>query len=171
MKMILIKNCDVYAPERLGKKDVLAAGEKIVAIEDDIQAPSGLEIEIISAEGLKLIPGLIDGHVHITGAGGEGGPATRTPELRLSQLFEGAITSVVGFLGTDGMTRSVESVLMKAKALRQEGASAWIFTGAYQVPTPTLLGDVGKDLALIEEVIGVGEIAIADHRSSGPTLD
>jgi len=44
-----------------------------------------------------------------------------------------------------------------------------MYTGAYQVPTPTLLGDVGRDIALIEEVIGVGEIAISDHRSSCPT--
>ncbi len=78
---------------------------------------------------------------------------------------------MIGALGTDGFTRSLEGLLMKAKALRAEGAGCWIYTGAYQVPTPTLLGDVGRDLALIEEVIGVGEIAVADHRSSGPTVD
>ncbi|MBU1718771.1 MAG: amidohydrolase family protein, partial [Bacteroidetes bacterium] len=48
---------------------------------------------------------------------------------------------------------------------------AWIYTGAYQVPTPTITGDVGRDIALIEEVIGVGEIAISDHRSSVPTVN
>ncbi|MFH1861691.1 MAG: beta-aspartyl-peptidase [bacterium] len=169
--MILFKQCEVYAPEALGVQDVLVAGGRIVALNKSIPTPSGIEVEVIAANGLKMIPGLIDGHVHIAGAGGEGGPATRTPELQLSQMLEGGITTVIGCLGTDGMTRSVQSVLMKAKGLRAEGVSCWIYTGAYQVPTPTILGDVGKDIAMIEEVIGVGEIAISDHRSSCPTVE
>ncbi len=167
--MILIKQANVYKPEFTGKKDVLIAGKKIMAIENKIELPANLEVTVLEAEDLNMIPGLIDAHVHIAGAGGEGGPATRTPELQLSHMLEAGVTTVVGCLGTDGMTRTVESVLMKAKALRQEGVSAWIFTGAYQVPTPTILGDVGKDVAMIEEVIGVGEIALSDHRSSTPT--
>jgi beta-aspartyl-dipeptidase (metallo-type) len=169
--MILFKECDVCAPEELGRKDVLVAGGKVIAIADEIPVPSGVEVDVISAGGLNMVPGLIDCHVHIAGAGGEGGPATRTPELVLSQLLEGGISTVIGCLGTDGLTRNVESVLMKVKALRAEGVSAWMYTGSYQVPTPTILGDVGKDIALIEEVIGVGEIAISDHRCSGPTTD
>jgi beta-aspartyl-dipeptidase (metallo-type) len=166
--MILFKQCDLYAPEFHGRKDVLVAGEQIIAVEQQIQLPQDWPVEVVDCEGLRLIPGLIDNHVHIAGAGGEGGAATRTPELRLSHLIEAGVTSVVGCLGTDGFTRSVEAVLMKAKGLRLEGVSAWIYTGAYQVPTPTLLGDVGKDLAMIEEVIGTGEIALSDHRSSVP---
>lgn len=169
--MILFKNCEVYSPDYLGKKDVLIVNDKIVAIENNIDAPIGLNVEIIDAYGLKLIPGLIDSHVHIAGAGGEGGPGTRTPELQLSQLLEGGITTVIGCLGTDGMTRNVESVVMKAKALKQEGVSCWCYTGSYQVPTPTITGDVGRDIALIEEIIGVGEIAISDHRTSFPTTE
>lgn len=168
--MILFKNCQVYSPEYIGKKDVLIAGTKVVAIQDNIAFPKEMNIDIIEAEGLKMLPGLIDAHVHIAGAGGEGGPATRTPELQLSNMLEAGVTTVVGCLGTDGITRSVESVLMKVKALRQEGVSAWMYTGAYQVPTPTILGDVGKDIAMIEEIIGVGEIALSDHRSSFPNV-
>jgi beta-aspartyl-dipeptidase (metallo-type) len=67
------------------------------------------------------------------------------------------------------MTRNLESVLMKVKSLRMQGISSWMYTGAYQVPPPTLTGEVGRDIALIEEVIGVGEIALSDHRSSVPT--
>lgn len=169
--MMLFKGCRVYAPEFLGEKDVLVAGGKIAALGDHIQPATGCETEIIDGKSLRLMPGLIDNHVHIAGAGGEGGPATRTPEMSLLDMVEGGITTVIGCLGTDGLTRSVASVLMKAKGLRQEGVSAWIYTGAYQVPTPTLLGDAGKDLAMIEEVIGIGEIAIADHRSSSPSVD
>ncbi len=166
--MILFRNCEVYAPEPLGKLDVLAAGTRIVAMGTRIDPPSGWDIRVIDAEGLRMVPGLIDSHVHIAGAGGEGGPASRTPGIQLSRLLEAGVTTVIGCLGTDGITRSVASVLMKAKALRQEGVSAWMYTGAYQVPTPTILGDPGKDIAMIEEVIGTGEIALSDHRSSCP---
>lgn len=169
--MILIKNAEVFTPESIGKKDLLLAGKKIVAIEESIELPASLTCRVIDATGLKLTPGFIDAHVHIAGAGGEGGPATRTPEIQLSMLIKGGVTTVIGCLGTDGMTRNVESVLMKAKGLRDEGVSAWIYTGAYQVPTPTITGDIGKDVALIEEVIGVGEVAISDHRSSCPTTE
>lgn len=167
--MLLFKGCEVFGPEPLGKKDVLLAGKSIAAISDDIRLPENLEVTVVDASGLKMIPGLIDSHVHIAGAGGEGGPASRTPELQLSQMLEAGVTTVIGCMGTDGITRSLEAVLMKAKGLRQEGVSAWIYTGSYQVPTPTLLGDISKDIALIDEVIGAGEIAISDHRSSCPT--
>jgi beta-aspartyl-dipeptidase (metallo-type) len=168
--MILIKNCEVFAPEYLGKKDVLTGGNQIIALSDNITLPGSLPVETIDGSGLRLVPGLIDAHVHIAGAGGEGGPATRTPEMPLSMMIEAGVTTVVGCLGTDGFSRHPVSVLMKCKALRQEGVSAYMYTGAYQVPTPTITGDVGKDLAQIEEVIGVGEIALSDHRSSFPTL-
>lgn len=167
--MILLKNCNIYSPTPIGVKDILIGGNKIIAIEKKLDLPKIDNLEIINAEGLMVISGLIDAHVHIAGAGGEGGPSSRTPELQLSKLLEGGVTTVIGCLGTDGMTRSIESVLMKVKSLRAEGVSAWMYTGAYQVPTPTLTGDVGKDIALIDEIIGVGEIAISDHRSSCPT--
>ena len=167
--MLLIRNATVYNPENLGKKDILIGGNIILGISDKINIPHGLDVEVFDAKGLTVVPGLIDNHVHIAGAGGEGGPSTRTPELTLSRMFEAGVTTVIGCLGTDGLTRSVETVLMKAKSLRQEGASAWIWTGAYQVPTPSVTGDVGRDIALIEEIIGVGEIAVSDHRSSCPS--
>ncbi|MCD6659114.1 MAG: beta-aspartyl-peptidase [Lentimicrobium sp.] len=169
--MLLIKNAHVYSPENKGKNDVLLAGGKIISIAPLIEVPASLMVKIIEAEGLILTPGFIDAHVHIAGAGGEGGPASRTPELQLSDMIKGGVTTVVGCLGTDGITRSVESVLMKVKSLRAEGVSAWMYTGSYQVPTPTITGDVARDIALIEEVIGVGEVAVSDHRSSLPTVE
>ena len=166
----LVKGAELYTPEKAGRMDLLVGGGWVLAVGTDLKAPDGIECEVLDASGLTAIPGLIDIHVHIAGAGGEGGPATRTPEVGLGRLVSAGITSVVGSLGTDGMTRSVEAVLMKAKGFRAEGISAWILTGAYQVPTPTLMGDVGKDVACIEEVIGAGEIAISDHRSSCPSV-
>jgi beta-aspartyl-dipeptidase (metallo-type) len=169
--LTLIKNAEIYAPEKLGCMDILLAGSRIEAIEPEINLPPSLNVRIIDASGLSLVPGFIDAHVHIAGAGGEGGPASRTPEMLLSDMISAGVTTVVGCLGTDGITRSVESVLMKVKSLRAEGVSAWMYTGAYQVPTPSITGDYARDIALIEEVIGVGEVAISDHRSSVPTND
>ena len=169
--MMLIRNATVYSPDFSGMKDILTGGGKILAISESMNVPLGWEVEVFDAGGLMAVPGLIDNHVHIAGAGGEGGPATRTPELQLSRMFEGGVTTVIGCLGTDGFTRTVESVLMKAKSIRHQGASAWIWTGAYQVPSPTITGDIGRDIALIEEVVGVGELAISDHRSSCPSTD
>ncbi len=166
----LFKNAQIYAPQLLGKKDVLTGGKAILAINDHIDPPKGAEVNIIDCSGLWLIPGLIDSHVHITGGGGEGGPASRMPELKLNMMIEAGVTTVVGCLGTDGFTRTVESVLMKVKTLRAQGVSAWMYTGAYQVPPPSITGDIMKDIALFEEIIGVGEVAISDHRSSVPSI-
>jgi beta-aspartyl-dipeptidase (metallo-type) len=171
--MLLLTNAEVYQPRYIGKKDILIAGEKIISIKDKISIDQlkGFDIEVIDAKGKKLIPGLIDAHVHIAGAGGEGGPASRTPEIQLSQMLAGGVTTVIGCLGTDGITRTPTNVLMKVKALKSEGVSAWMYTGSYQVPTPTITGEVARDLSLIDEVIGIGEIALSDHRSSCPTVD
>jgi beta-aspartyl-dipeptidase (metallo-type) len=168
--LTLFKNATVYTPHLIGKKDLLAGGNSILAIADHIEPPQGVDVTTIECSGLLLVPGLIDSHVHITGGGGEGGPASRMPELQISMMTEAGVTTVVGCLGTDGITRSVESVLMKVKSIKALGMSAWMYTGAYQVPPPTITGDIMRDITLIEEVIGVGEIAISDHRSSVPTI-
>ncbi|MBK7212193.1 MAG: beta-aspartyl-peptidase [Bacteroidales bacterium] len=168
--LTLFKNANVYTPENIGVKDILTGGKSILAISENIEIPKGLEVNIMDCSGLNLVPGIIDSHVHITGGGGEGGPATRMPELEISMMIDGGVTTVIGCLGTDGITRTVDSVLMKVKSIRAKGMSAWMYTGAYQVPPPTITGDIARDIALIEEVIGVGEVAISDHRSSVPTI-
>lgn len=167
-----IKNGTVYAPEFLGKRDILLADKKVAAVEEEIQITSNaLKLEVIEAEGKIVIPGLIDGHVHIIGGGGEGSYRTRTPELMLSDVIQGGITTIVGVIGTDGTTRTMTSLIAKAKGLKEEGISCYIHTGSYQVPVKTLTGKIEDDLILIEEIIGTGEIAISDHRSSQPTLE
>ncbi len=166
----IIKNVEVYAPEYIGKKEILITGEKIVGVVNPGEVVlKGIDINEIDARGVIAVPGFIDGHIHIAGAGGDGGPVTRTEGLQLADMLHAGITTVVGCLGTDGFTRNIESVLMKTKQLRALGVSAYMLTGAYQVPTPTLLGDIGRDIALVDEIIGAGEIAVGDHRSSCPT--
>lgn len=167
----IIKNANIFSPEPIGKRDILILGERIAHIATDIEEPTGLgEVKVFDVKGATVVPGFIDQHVHIIGGGGEGGPATRTPEIQLSQITTNGVTTVVGCLGTDGTTRHMFALLAKARALEIEGISTFIYTGAYQVPTPTITDNVRNDLALIDKVIGVGEIAISDHRSAQPEV-
>lgn len=163
----LFKQAHLYAPHDLGVQDFLIAGGKIVAIAPEIRAEGLPGCEIADLQQAAVCPGFIDQHVHLIGGGGEAGPHTRTPEVRLSKLVEAGITSVVGLLGTDGITRHPESLLAKTRALENEGISAWMLTGAYSLPSPTITGSVDRDVALIDKIVGV-KCAISDHRSSAP---
>ena len=165
----LLKNCSVYAPKYAGKKDILIMGERIHAVADDLSAwQAAPEIEVYDINGAAVCPGIVDTHVHITGGGGEQGPVSRTPEIRLSELTLNGVTTVVSPLGTDGISRSLENLLFKCRALEHYGLTCRIVTGNYRYPSPTLTGDVARDIALIGEMIGV-KIAISDHRGSNVT--
>ncbi|MFN3282823.1 MAG: beta-aspartyl-peptidase [Pseudothermotoga sp.] len=166
----IIKNVEVFSPQLLGKKDILIANDKIAAVEDSITLNDS-HVQLIDGSGKIAIPGIIDSHVHIIGGGGEGGFKTRTPELAFSDLVRGGITTVIGCLGTDGVTRNLNSLYAKAKALDEEGVTCYIYSGSYRVPIVTFTGSLLQDLILIDKVIGAGEIAICDHRSSQPTLE
>jgi beta-aspartyl-dipeptidase (metallo-type) len=168
--LIVVSGGTVYSPSSLGRKDILIAGDRIVHIDDHIDLSKNIIVNRINATRKIVVPGFIDLHVHLIGGGGEDGPASRVPEISLSTLTEAGITTVVGVLGTDGITRSPEALLAKAKGLHLEGLSAYMYTGSYHLPSPTITGSVKRDIALIEEVIGV-KIAISDHRSSQPTMD
>lgn len=165
----LFKNAHVYAPEDLGIKDVLIVGDKICRVADKIEGYEGLaEAEIFDLAGKLLVPGYIDLHVHITGGGGEQGPASRVPESYLTAFTANGITTVVGLLGTDGITRSLENLVAKARALTEEGITAYCLTSYYAYPPVTMTGSVEKDIAMITPMIGV-KVAVSDHRSSNPT--
>ncbi|MEG0774716.1 beta-aspartyl-peptidase [Clostridium sp.] len=169
----LIKGAKVYSPEFLGVKDVLVVGDKIGKIDDNINLGINnyLDIKIIDGENKILAPGFIDSHVHILGGGGEGGFSTRTPEITLTHITSGGVTTVVGCLGTDGLSRNMISLVAKARGLEEEGISTFIYSGSYRIPVTTITGDVMKDILVIDKVIGVGEIALSDHRSSHASID
>ena len=160
--MLLIRGAEVYAPEYLGKKDVLVAGGKIERIADHLPDYEGAEV--IDGEGKILTPGIIDRHVHITGGGGEGSFHTQAPPVQLSRLLLGGVTTVVGVLGTDGISRSVENLVAKAKSLKEEGISAYCCCGAYGYPGPTITGSISKDIMFVNEIFGL-KLAVSDHRA------
>ena len=174
--MLLIRNADLYSPQPLGARDLLVGGGEVLWIGAPGELPalpatSGAPLESIDLGGNRLIPGLIDGHVHITGGGGEAGFRSRVPAVPLSRFTVAGVTSVIGLLGTDDVARSPRELLAGVYALREEGLNAWCYTGGYHLPPATLTGSVQDDLVFIEAMLGVGEIAISDHRSSQPTLD
>lgn len=171
MKCLLIKNADVYAPQPLGIVDILIINDKIAKIGQQLAAPQGLDCQILDAQNRKVVPGYVDQHVHIIGGGGESGPYSRTPEINLSELTKVGITTVVGVLGTDGTSRHNESLLAKARGLTHEGITAYMLTGSYEIPLHNMTGDVRRDIILINECLGIGEVALSDHRSSQPTRE
>jgi beta-aspartyl-dipeptidase (metallo-type) len=165
--MILFKNIDVYDPKHVGVRDVLTCGEKIEHIGESIQIDEKYAT-ILDGSGSVTIPGIIDQHVHITGGGGEGGFTTRAPELKTVEMIESGVTTVVGLLGTDASTRSIENLVAKTKALDELGFTAFCLTGSYEYPSPTITGSVKSDIVFIEEIIGC-KVALSDHRSSHMT--
>ncbi|MGD8538090.1 MAG: beta-aspartyl-peptidase [Candidatus Aminicenantes bacterium] len=168
----LVRGGKVYTPGPLGERDLLILSSKIGAIaEPGAIRISGLPVDEVNASGKRIFPGFVDGHVHILGGGGEGGPATRAPEITVEDITTSGVTTVIGCLGTDGTTRHMESLLAKANGLEKEGISTYIFVGSYQIPVVTLTGSVRTDITLIDKVIGAGEIAVSDHRSSQPTFE
>ena len=172
MTTTLIRNAEVYAPESLGRRDLLLGGGKVLWIGTDApDLPAAFGAQVLDLGGRRLLPGLIDGHVHVTGGGGEAGFASRVPAPTLSRYTRSGVTTVVGLLGTDDVARGTRELLAHVNALREEGLSAWGYAGGYHLPPATLTGSVRADLVFIDCLIGVGELAISDHRSSQPTLD
>src|SRR5215210_8168992 len=168
----LLRNADLYAPQPQGLKHLLVAGETIVWVGEtapSFTAAHGVEEHDLG--GRRVIPGLVDCHVHLTGGGGEAGPETRVPPLGLSRLTAGGVTTAVGLLGTDDTVRTTAELVTTARGLIAEGLSAYCYTGGYHVPPMTATGSVRGDIVLIDLIVGVGELAISDHRSSQPTLD
>ncbi|MBI5580469.1 MAG: beta-aspartyl-peptidase [Deltaproteobacteria bacterium] len=167
--MILIQNGEVFGPSAMGRCDTLIGGGKILAIEKSIETGTlPGEVEVIDARGLVVVPGFVDGHQHFTGGGGEGGFHTRTPEMQLSMNTQNGVTTAVGLLGTDALTRSVESLYAKTQSFNAEGLTAFMLTGSYWHPSPTITGSAARDLVYIQPVIGC-KLALSDIR--GPHLE
>ena len=168
MSSYLIKNADLYAPQHIGNTDILVCNGKIEAVAPNLTV-SIPGLETVDAKGQVVIPGFIDQHVHVTGGGGEGGPSTRCPELPFTALVKAGVTTVVGVMGTDNVSRSLENLLAKVRCLAIEGVTTYMWTSSYAVPPQTITGTIRGDLFNIPEIIGV-KIALGDHRSSFPTM-
>jgi beta-aspartyl-dipeptidase (metallo-type) len=181
----VLRNAELYDPAPRGRGDLVTVGERIVWLGAGLPgraalaelagghpgAGAGVEFEEVDVAGRRVVPGLLDCHVHLTGGGGEAGAHTRVPPVALSRFTTGGTTTVVGVLGTDDAIRSTEELVVTARGLNTEGLTAFCHTGGYHLPLRTATGSVRRDLLLVDLVLGVGELAISDHRSSQPTVD
>lgn len=169
--LTLIEGAEIFSPTHLGQQDLLVADGRIAWMGKGLTVPANWPLHRVDGRGRYLVPGLVDPLAHITGGGGEGGFAFRTPELAASEALRAGVTTLVAALGTDSLTRIPAQVLGKVREFRAAGVSAFMYTGSYHLPVKTLTGTVESDIILIPEVLGVGEVAISDHRSSVPTHD
>ncbi|MFT7458504.1 MAG: beta-aspartyl-dipeptidase (metallo-type) [Planctomycetota bacterium] len=168
----LIRNAQIFTPSDYGLGHLLVAAGRIVYLGKTVpELDKSLLSTNTDLHGARLVPGLIDAHTHLTGGGGEAGFSTRVPTVPLSEFTRAGVTSVIGLLGTDDTTRSTSSLIAQTYALREEGMNAWCYTGGYHLPLTTLTGSARSDIVHIECIIGVGELAISDHRSSQPQFD
>ena len=169
--LTLIEGAEIHSPAPLGQQDLLVADGRIAWLGKGLTVPPDWPLVRVDGRGRYLVPGLVDPLAHITGGGGEGGFAFRTPELAAGEALRAGVTTLVAALGTDSLTRTPAQVLGKVREFRAAGVSAYMYTGSYHLPVKTLTGTVESDIMLIPEVLGVGELAISDHRSSAPTHD
>lgn len=170
--LTLIENVAIYSPQPAGEGSILIGGERILAvgaIDASLLSSAGMEMRRVSGEGLMAMPGLIDPHAHLLGGSGEEGFASQTPEIHASELASAGVTTVVGTIGVDTTTRTMTALLGRVKALNGSGLTAYAWTGGYGPPWTTVTGSIRSDIVLIEEIIGAGEVAIADRRAPEPT--
>jgi beta-aspartyl-dipeptidase (metallo-type) len=168
---LIIHNANVYNPSPIGINDILSINGLIVhidkkKIESRPLIDLGIDVVELDVEGYILTPGFLDPHEHIIGGSGEEGFASRSPEIGLNEIVRGGITTVVGCLGVDTYTRNMPSLLAQCKTYNEEGITSYIYTGGYNIPPTTLSGGILEDMVKVAEVIGSGEVAVSDIRSS-----
>ena len=165
----IVRDVDVYAPDHLGRRDILIAGDKVARIASKIDVPVSLgDVDEFSLSGRKVVPGYIDYHNHFLGGGGGTGFASRVPPMHLTQFTRAGITTVVGCLGMDGTTRNMPALLGLAHSLDLEGLTTYIYSGAtFEHPAVTLTGRVRTDMIYVDKIIGVGEVSLSEN---GPSL-
>jgi beta-aspartyl-dipeptidase (metallo-type) len=162
--LTILKNADLYAPGHLGSNDVLIAGERIVSIAPQIDSPTP-GTEVVDLGGARVVPGLVDGHLHQIGGCGLEGYASRAPEIWAGEIAAAGITTSVATPGIENLTKNMDAVLAKAHALETDGLSTYAFIGGFRKPFMSVTGSVRRDLYLIEKIIGI-KIALGDAVAS-----
>lgn len=159
---LLLKTNDLYAPEKRGAQQMLLGGGKILAMGPDLSAEAAaLGARTLSHDG-KIVPGLIDQHIHFIGGGDGDGPLARIPEQSFAAIASAGITTAAGLLGSETEAKNLNQLLRKANELQRGGLTTFIYTGGMPLPPPCLTGSVRSDVVLIDKVIGA-KSAIAER--------
>ena len=150
MKELLIKNANVVSPADgiNGRYDILVKDGKIAQMGENL-ATDG---EVINAEGLYAIPGLVDMHVHLRDPG-----QTHKEDIitGCKAAAAGGVTSVLAMPNTTPATDNAETV--KYILDKAENADAHVYVAA----------SITKDLKSLEptnleELKNAGAIALTD---------
>ena len=163
--LTLLKNADVYAPAHLGQRDILVAAGQVVAIEPLIDSAHYPHAHVVDLNNARVVPGLVDGHLHQIGGCGLEGYNSRAPEIWAGEIAAAGITTSVATPGIENLTKNMDGVLAKAYALEADGLSAFAFIGGFRKPFMSVTGSVRRDLYLVEKIIGV-KVALGDAVAS-----
>ncbi len=156
MAWLLMRGGHVFDPEDRGIADILIVDGRIAAVGPSLAVPTGIgDGETVVIADRVVLPGLIDGHLHVMGASGMGGPTTRTTDLQIERIAGAGVTTAVSPLGADSLSRTIPALLARAAALEAEGLTAYCYTGGWRHPVPTLTGDPQADVAFVDRVLGV----------------
>jgi len=172
--LTLIENGDIYAPDPRGVQSILLANgqiEKIDGVSKRALDSLGCDYETIDASDCYVTPGIIDPHEHLLGGSGEGSLSLQSPMMFLTEIVRAGVTTVVGTLGVDTTMKTLPGLLARVKALEEQGLSARMWTGGYNIPPLTITGSVRNDMMFIDECVGAGELAISDERSLQTSMD
>lgn len=167
----VLQNLKCFCPQEAGRKDILMVNDRVERMDPAGTFKSGPPADrVIDCSGLLAFPGLIDQHVHIIGGGGEHGFGSRVQEIDDDDVMLSGVTTLIGLLGFDCCTKSPDNLLAKARSMERTGLTTFIYSGSYSFPMVTLTQSILRDMVLVDKVIGAGEVAISDHRSSQPSL-
>ncbi|MDD3009834.1 MAG: hypothetical protein PHU97_00765 [Bacteroidales bacterium] len=167
--LTLLKSCEIYAPDYLGIGDILLGGTKILAIKKEIHPPAGMETELINCSGYMVFPGLIDPVCFFCGNGADEEEQRQNNASDFAEAaFVSGVSSVIGTLGWNDITRSAGELLQKTKQLNFSGLNTGAYTGGFRGNSCIFLQRIASDLAYIQEITATGPMAIADHRAGMP---
>ena len=156
---ILIQNGRVLDPAsgRNGSFDILTEDDKIIKVEEKIDAEKAGAGKVIDAGGCFVMPGLIDLHVHLRDPGLT---HKETVETGAMAAARGGFTTIVAMPNTKPVTDDKQKVSYVHNKAKMNAPIHVLQAGA------VTKGQEGKELADIEGMAEAGAPAISEDGKS-----